>query len=72
MGKAVWSIVIPAYKGFNQIRWDLVTKRDDIPEAYFFRYYTFARAGTYEIKITGEGIDLKGEVTIIDRKSSQR
>lgn len=71
-GKVIWSTVMPAHKGFNQIRWDLVTKRDDIPEAYFFRYCTFARAGTYEIQITGESIDLKGEMTIIDRESPEQ
>ena len=67
-GKTIWSFTFPARRGFNQIRWDLVTKREDVPEAYFFRKFTFAEAGVYEIQITGgEKIDLKGEMTIIDR-----
>lgn len=68
-GKSIWSHSLPARRGFNQVRWDLVTARQDIPEAYFFRYLTFAKAGTYDIQISGkEGLDLKGGLIIVDRK----
>ena len=65
----VWSESIKASKGFNQIRWDLVTQRVDIPEAYFFRYLEYVNPGLYEIHVTGQGIDLKGPLTVIDRQS---
>ena len=65
----VWSKKLKAAKGFNQIRWDLVTKKEDIPEAYFFRYLEYVRPGSYEIRVAGEGIDLKGPLTVIDRQS---
>ena len=65
----VWSKKLNADKGFNQIRWDLVTKKEDIPEAYFFRYLEYVEPGSYEIRVTGEGIDLKGPLTVINRQS---
>jgi len=65
----VWSKKLNAVKGFNQIRWDLVTKKEDIPEAYFFRYLEYIEPGSYEIQVKGEGIDLKGPLTVINRQS---
>jgi hypothetical protein len=41
----------------------------DSPKAYFIHYYRFASAGTYDIQISGEGIELKGELTVIARTS---
>ncbi len=66
---SVWSKSLKANKGFNQIRWDLVTKRVDNPEAYFFRYLEYINPGEYQIQIKGSGIDLKGPLTVIDRQS---
>ncbi len=68
-GEVIWSTRRKAKKGFNQYRWDLVREKVDSPQPYFIQYYRFARAGTYEIQISGEGISLKGELTIIDRES---
>jgi photosystem II stability/assembly factor-like uncharacterized protein len=68
-GKTVWTKPIKGRKGFNQYRWDLVTKRTDSPQPYFTRYLEFAPPGKYKIKIVGEGIDLKGELTITKRQS---
>jgi photosystem II stability/assembly factor-like uncharacterized protein len=67
----IWSKQIKAKKGFNQYRWDLVREKVDSPEAYFVQYYQFARAGTYKIQISGEGIDLAGELTVIPRESPE-
>ncbi len=66
-GKTIWSEVLMGKKGFNQFRWDLVTKRVDSPQPYFTGYLEFAPAGTYEIQVTGDGIDLKTELIILDR-----
>jgi photosystem II stability/assembly factor-like uncharacterized protein len=68
-GKTIWTKTLKGRKGFNQIRWDLVTKRIDSPQPYFTGYLEFAPAGTYEVQIVGDGIDLKTELTILDRQS---
>ncbi len=65
----VWSHKLNAGKGFNQIRWDLITKKVDSPEAYFFRYIEYVRPGSYEIRVIGQGVDLKSPLTVIDRQS---
>jgi photosystem II stability/assembly factor-like uncharacterized protein len=67
--KVIWSKQIKAKKGFNQYRWDLIRDKVDSPKPYFTEYYQFARAGTYKIQISGEGIDLAGELTVIHRES---
>ncbi len=53
--------------GFNQLRWDLVVKTADSPEAYFYRYQEFAPAGEYELRLTGEGLDLRRKLKIAER-----
>jgi hypothetical protein len=68
-GRLIWSKTLKARRGFNQIRWDLVMEKVDSPKAYFIHYYRFASAGTYDIQISGEGIELKGELTVIARTS---
>jgi hypothetical protein len=68
-GKSIWIEKMIAYKGFNQIRWDLVIDRPVRNEAYFWRYLTFARAGEYDLSIKGEGVDLKGKLTIVNREN---
>jgi len=68
-GKLIWSTPFMARRGFNQFRWDLVREKVDSPQPYFVHYYRFATPGTYEIQISGDEIDLKGKLTIIERKS---
>ncbi len=68
-GGLIWSKTLKAHRGFNQIRWDLVREKVDSPRAYFIHYYRFASPGTYDIQISGEGIELKGELTVIARTS---
>lgn len=68
-GGLIWSKTLKAHKGFNQFRWDLVREKVDSPKAYFIHYYRFTSPGTYDIQISGEGIELKGEMTIIARTS---
>ncbi len=71
-GEIVWSKDISGKKGFNQVRWDLVTKAADSPQPYFTRYRQFIPAGVYELLVTGEGIDLKGTLRVEERKSPPR
>jgi len=68
-GQAVWSHELQGRRGFNQVMWDLVTERNDSLEAYFWRYLTFIREGTYELQISGENVDLKGMLTVVERDS---
>ena len=70
--EVIWSKDIRGKKGFNQIRWDLILKTADSPEPYFTRYREFARAGEYEIQITGEGIHLGEMLRVINRTSQLR
>jgi hypothetical protein len=70
-GKTVWTKKLMGKQGFNQFRWDLVTEKVDSQRPYFIHYANFAAPGTYDIQVTGEGINLKGELTIIDRKSKE-
>jgi len=71
-GKAVWSTPVAARAGFNQVPWDLVTVRTDSPQPYFTAYLAFAPAGTYEVAVSGEGIDLKAGLTIVPRSSPDK
>jgi len=71
-GETVWSTGLKAHRGFNQVRWDLVTKTVDSPEPYFTRFREFAPAGEYEVRVAGEGIDLRGPLAIVERDSPER
>jgi photosystem II stability/assembly factor-like uncharacterized protein len=64
-GKTVWTKSIKGRRGFNQYRWDLVAKKNNSPEPYFWRYSEHAEAGQYELSIMGKGIELKTELTIV-------
>ena len=70
-GKTVWSRTLIGKQGFNQFRWDLVIKKVDSPRPYFIHYFMFVKAGVYGLRVTGEGVDLKGKLTVIDRKSKE-
>ena len=72
VGKAIWSQTLQASQGFNQVRWDMIKEKVDSPEAYFFRYYKFATPGIYNISVSGEGIDLTGKLTIIQRDKPEQ
>ncbi len=69
--EVIWSKKIRAKKGFNQYRWDLIREKVDSPEPYFVEYFQFVRAGTYTIQVSGKGIDLSGELTVIPRESPE-
>lgn len=71
-GKVLWSKPVAGRAGFNQVLWDLVTARTGSPQPYFTAYLTFAPAGTYEVALSGEGIDLRAPLTIIPRTSPER
>jgi hypothetical protein len=62
----IWSKTMKAKKGFNQIRWNLVTKKVDSPQPYFIHYLRFPEPGTYGLFITGRDVNLKGKLFITE------
>jgi hypothetical protein len=70
-GKTVWTKKLMGKQGFNQFRWDLVIKKVDSMQPYFVHYDNFAEPGRYEIQVVGEGVNLKGELIIVERKSKE-
>jgi hypothetical protein len=68
-GREVKAWPLSGKRGFNQLRWDLVVKTADSPEPYFTRYREFAPAGEYEIRLAGEGLDLRRRLKIEERTS---
>ncbi|MBE0710736.1 MAG: hypothetical protein IH583_00010 [Candidatus Aminicenantes bacterium] len=68
-GREVKAWRLSGKKGFNQLRWDLVVKTADSPEPYFVRYREFAPAGDYEIRLTGDGLDLRRPLKVEERTS---
>ena len=43
----LWSTEFEAKYGFNQIRWDLVTKKNKSPLPYFVQYNEFIKPGNF-------------------------
>jgi len=66
-GKEVKAWRLAGRKGFNQLRWDLVVKTADSPEPYFVRYQEFAPAGEYELRLTGDSLDLRRRLKVAER-----
>ena len=47
----VWETVFNARKGFNQLRWDLITKKANSPMPYFINYNEFLKKGKYKVEL---------------------
>ncbi|MBD3414338.1 MAG: hypothetical protein GF421_07915 [Candidatus Aminicenantes bacterium] len=63
-GSIVYSKQILGTKGFNQIRWNLVTHEKDSLQPYYIRYLRFPKSGNYQLFISGQDVNLKGTITI--------
>jgi hypothetical protein len=68
-GDVIWSQIVKGNKGFNQIRWNLVTETVSSPYPYFIHYLKFPKPGTYDLFVTGKDVDFKGELTIVEHPS---
>lgn len=55
-GEVVWSVGMAARKGFNQYRWDLVTKRNKSPLPYFLDFREYLPKGKYLIRLVGRSV----------------
>jgi photosystem II stability/assembly factor-like uncharacterized protein len=64
-GEVVWSVGIAAHKGFNQYRWDLVTRRNTSPLPYFLGFREYLPSGKYTIRIAGRAV-AEGVLGVID------
>jgi photosystem II stability/assembly factor-like uncharacterized protein len=66
-GQDIKSWNLTAKKGLNQVRWDLVVKTVDSAEPYFFDPTAFVPPGTYELRLTGDGIALQAKLLVAAR-----
>lgn len=66
-GQTRFTQKVAGTRGLNQFRWDLVTKRTSSPAPYFLGQVTFVPAGSYEVRITGEGVSLTGQLNVEQR-----
>ena len=69
--KTRWSKTLRAHKGFNQVRWDLVTNKVDSQWPYFIHYFRFVKPGAYTLQVTGKHIKLEGKLEVIEYKSKE-
>lgn len=60
----LWSIPFKARIGFNQYRWDLVTKQVDSPLPYFIHYKQFLNEGYYRVIIETSKTDLENTLRV--------
>lgn len=71
-GKEVWSRTINGRRGFNQVRWDLVTARNRSLQAYFTQTHVFLKPGDYVVRVTGAGVDIHGPLAVAARTQPDR
>jgi photosystem II stability/assembly factor-like uncharacterized protein len=71
-GKVFYTLDLAGRKGFNQVRWDLITEKADSLEPYFTQFNTFMRPGNYIVKIQGAGAELQGTLTVVTRSAPER
>ena len=48
---AIWSKKLKTTKGYNQFRWDLVTKKVESPQPYFIHFHEFIKSGNYKVEL---------------------
>ena len=53
--KVLWKTTVNGQKGFNQVRWDLVTSRQNSDYPYFVHYERFLAAGSYQMVLSADG-----------------
>lgn len=71
-GKQVWKTSLLAKAGFNQYRWDLVTKTVKSDQAYFVHYDEYLKAGTYTVRLTVGTTVSEQRMVVEERESPYR
>ncbi len=64
--EVVWSKNIPGNKGLNQIRWDLVRKRENSPLPYFIHYEKYIPPGEYVIILNSSEGEIQQNLTVLE------
>jgi len=67
----IWTTEFEAKHGFNQIRWDLVTKKNKSQLPYFIRYNEFIKPGDFNLGINNSRINLKGRLKVIPGRKKE-
>jgi len=63
-GRELWSRVLDARAGLNELRWDLSLPRRTSPQPYFTGQVRFLDPGNYGVEVAGEGLLLRGELEV--------
>jgi photosystem II stability/assembly factor-like uncharacterized protein len=66
--KILWSTKMTTREGYNQYRWDLITRRVDSPLPYFLRYNEYLKTGKYKVQITTSSGVLQKEFNAVNEK----
>jgi hypothetical protein len=67
----LWSTEFEVKFGFNQIRWDLITKKNNSPHPYFIHYDEFIKPGDYKLLINNNRIKLDGKLEVVPGKKME-
>ena len=66
-GDIIWTTSVHGVKGLNQYRWDLIVKRSDVPQAYFYAYQQFIKPGIYKVVLEIGSIKQDKELIVKER-----
>ena len=67
-GKELWKVDMTGQQGFNEYRWDLITKRQDSLLPYFTEYETYIRPGDYTLVWSDGRSELKRDIRVQTRE----
>ena len=71
-GKELWKVDMKGQQGFNEYRWDLITKRQDSLLPYFTEYETYIRPGDYTLVWSDGRSELKRDIRVQTRERPQK
>lgn len=64
LNKTMWKYCMNGKKGFNEYRWDLITKRQESDQPYFTQYSKYIDAGTYTV-ILSDGKEQIKQIMVV-------
>ena len=71
-GKELWKVDMKGQQGFNEYRWDLITKRQDSLLPYFTEYEIYIRPGDYTLVWSDGRSELKRDIRVQTRERPQK
>lgn len=63
--ETIWSYEMDGIEGINEFRWDLVRKKVESNQPYFFRYDQFIKKGYYEFVLSIKGKEVSAAFQVI-------